>query len=352
MSTDDVLGQKVRQLGRAQLVSGTGSWEARLDGNGGVYWSDHVYALLKWSRRAPPTFDELIAMVHADDRDAFQHRRAQALAGEVPYDIRFRLVRPADGAVMHLRTVAQMFEAPDGRRLVGVLKDYTPEVIARRRVEQLESDRQEMLRRLFLDGDLSHADVAETLHDGPLHAVAAARLDLERAAADVSPTGVAAVERALGHLDRALRSIRTIEDVRPPPGSSAELRLALEEMAMDLAPELERRITVQLAWMPEASHVRAVLEIVHEACANARRHADAARLDVLVRSLGSAVEVTVRDDGHGFDPRDVDLRPGHLGITSMQERAGAVDGSLTIDSDAAGTTVRALLPRTPAASAK
>lgn len=41
-------------------------------------------------------------------------------------------------------------------------------------------------------------------------------------------------------------------------------------------------------------------------------------------------EVTVVDDGAGFDPAG--FRPGHLGLRTMRERAAAIGADLRIDS--------------------
>jgi signal transduction histidine kinase len=48
----------------------------------------------------------------------------------------------------------------------------------------------------------------------------------------------------------------------------------------------------------------------------------------------------VRDDGGGFDPDDPELRARHLGLTSMEERAARLGGTLRVRSrPGAGTTV-------------
>ena len=49
----------------------------------------------------------------------------------------------------------------------------------------------------------------------------------------------------------------------------------------------------------------------------------------------------VADDGVGFDPRRPELRSRRLGLTSMEERAERLGGTLSIRSaPGAGTTVR------------
>jgi signal transduction histidine kinase len=85
---------------------------------------------------------------------------------------------------------------------------------------------------------------------------------------------------------------------------------------------------------------REVLRIAQEALHNAVRHAGASR--IAVRLKPALLEVA--DDGSGFDPGDPQLRARHLGLTSMEERARRLGGSLAIDSSPTGTTVRLELP--------
>ena len=61
---------------------------------------------------------------------------------------------------------------------------------------------------------------------------------------------------------------------------------------------------------------------------------------------GDALRLTVADDGAGFDPGAVAVRSRRLGLTSMEERARAVGGTLEIRSaPGEGTTVALEVPR-------
>jgi signal transduction histidine kinase len=87
--------------------------------------------------------------------------------------------------------------------------------------------------------------------------------------------------------------------------------------------------------------LRALLyRIVQEAVVNARKHADATHVEVDVTSASEGVSVRVRDDGIGFTP---DLgaipEPGHLGLTTMVERAELAGGWARVDSSPGGGTV-------------
>jgi signal transduction histidine kinase len=92
----------------------------------------------------------------------------------------------------------------------------------------------------------------------------------------------------------------------------------------------------------------ALFGITQEAVANAGRHAGASRVVVTLRTVGDEVELRVADDGHGFEDEDPKSTtdPGHIGLTSMRERAKLIGGRLDITTGERGTRVlvRAPLP--------
>jgi signal transduction histidine kinase len=90
---------------------------------------------------------------------------------------------------------------------------------------------------------------------------------------------------------------------------------------------------------------RQVLRIAQEALANAVRHAGAETIDVRLVDHDGLLELEVADDGAGFDPDAPALRGRHLGLTSMDERAALLDGTLQVSSQpGAGTTVSLRVP--------
>jgi len=90
---------------------------------------------------------------------------------------------------------------------------------------------------------------------------------------------------------------------------------------------------------------REVLRVAQEALQNAVRHAAPRRLGVRLARRDGRLELEVSDDGAGFDPGDPELRSRRLGLTSMEERAQRLGGTLEIrSSPGAGTTVRLEAP--------
>jgi len=89
---------------------------------------------------------------------------------------------------------------------------------------------------------------------------------------------------------------------------------------------------------PEIRHN--IFLVVKEALTNVLRHSGAKEVSVRARAEGSWVEISVQDDGRGFD---TGAPPQNLqdGLANMRRRAKAVDGKLTLESaPGRGTTVR------------
>ena len=87
-----------------------------------------------------------------------------------------------------------------------------------------------------------------------------------------------------------------------------------------------------------------LFRVLQEALHNAVRHSQVRRFDVRLRGTGNTVDLTVRDEGVGFDV-DVANRGLGLGLTSMKERLKLVGGEMFIESQSTrGTTVVARVP--------
>ncbi len=73
-----------------------------------------------------------------------------------------------------------------------------------------------------------------------------------------------------------------------------------------------------------------LLRIIQEALANARKHAHASQVRISLAARAGTAEVTITDDGQGFDPDQAD--GGGFGLRFMRERAADVGGRLQVRS--------------------
>lgn len=100
--------------------------------------------------------------------------------------------------------------------------------------------------------------------------------------------------------------------------------------------------------LPEASwgpRVDSTLQaIITEAVSNAMKHAQPSRVTVRLREEGGMVNLTITDNGVGFQRRQAPS--SGFGIVGMKERAATCAGSLTVGAraDGRGVIVRASIP--------
>jgi len=196
------------------------------------------------------------------------------------------------------------------------------------------------------------ARLAREIHDTLAQQLTAIVIQLEAAQALVSrdpdrslPALASAQELARSALAEARRSVW---DLRPAPLSSTGLVAAAEN-------EVERfRHRTGIAAKLRAEHMApppalrpqsevTLLRITQQALANIAAHSGATRVTVRLRNLGDHVELTVRDNGHGFDTSALPL--GSFGIVGMAERARIAGGSFQVESvPGRGTTITVDLP--------
>jgi len=186
-----------------------------------------------------------------------------------------------------------------------------------------------------------HDAVSQKLFSLVLTAEAAATL-LDRGDAAARDRVVRLQELAREALDE-LRSL--VFELRPPDLGRDGLAGALLKHV-----EVQRRlqpVPIELRIGPAAdgeaapARDREVLRIAQEALHNALRHAAATRVAVRLEGGPDGLVLEVGDDGVGFDPHDPALRSRRLGLTSMEERAQRLGGTLSFRSaPGEGTTVR------------
>jgi signal transduction histidine kinase len=196
--------------------------------------------------------------------------------------------------------------------------------------------------------------LARELHDSVTQKLFGLTLTAEAAATviDRDPAEAKAQLERLKQLTReAMEELRSlIFELRPPAAESEGLATALRKHVDVLqrvhGHAVELRVDGDAEPAGDGRRAGEVLRIAQEALQNALRHAEATRVDVRLEGHDGRLRLAVADDGVGFDPAEPGLRSRRLGLTSMEERARALGGSLSIESrPGAGTTVALEVPR-------
>lgn len=150
----------------------------------------------------------------------------------------------------------------------------------------------------------------------------------------------------------AIESVRRLAlELRPPALDDLGLREALEALAQRFCDT--NQIDVDLDLSEFRSRVRPEVELVlyrvaQEAITNIGKHAGATRVGIVLRQGHDRIDLTIDDNGKGFDPDPAVIRDEQglgLGLFGMEERVSLVGGVLAIRHLAPhGTRVAASIP--------
>ena len=236
---------------------------------------------------------------------------------------------------------------------IGAASIAVSVVLARRMsdIGTLADARGRLLTELLGAEERERRQLADALHDGPVQALALARVRLTTAKA-AGADGLDSAEAAITEATGQLRS--TIRDLHPYVLDAAGLAAALEAAAHRTGGAGETEYNVNVAPEAEGHRDRLVFAVARELLANVAKHAHARHVDVEVVRTADAIHLTVADDGRGLDQvaRAAAVKAGHIGLASCEQRLGAAGGTLSVGSSpGAGTWVEATIPLRRAADA-
>ncbi len=142
---------------------------------------------------------------------------------------------------------------------------------------------------------------------------------------------------------------RFIADLRPGRIEEQGLIAVLEEYIRRYRDTYRVQVTFDADSVPRLSieFEIVIYRIVQEALQNAHKHASGASVAVTMGIRQNHLILMIRDDGPGFDPREVARRAGResWGLTSMRERAELIGAKLVVASRPGhGTEVSFALP--------
>lgn len=197
--------------------------------------------------------------------------------------------------------------------------------------------------------------IARDLHDELGALLTAAKLDVARIKSRLGNTAPEALER-LNHLGVTLNAgiamkRRIIEDLWPSALSNLGLVATLEILGREFSKTAGIPVHCDLHPVQLTANAELVVyRLVQEATTNIAKYAQASNVWLGLTSENGHMEVTVRDDGIGFEVDDIGSK-AH-GLLGMRFRVEAVAGILQLVSNPGkGTLVRARLPESAAASA-
>ena len=147
------------------------------------------------------------------------------------------------------------------------------------------------------------------------------------------------MERIEYTIDQANHELRELIAHFRIPMNERGLISSIQETIEQLREEADIQVYLQNEWTSRelpANIELQVLRIVQECLANIRKHSQARSVRIILRAsrAGSERTILIEDDGIGFnETKNKPVGGEHLGLSILRDRAGQINGDITIDSE-------------------
>jgi signal transduction histidine kinase len=215
---------------------------------------------------------------------------------------------------------------------------------------------QELAGRLINAQEAARASLAQDLHDDICQRLAMVSTMIDRLRSSSGEIQDGATQRSVTTLRsdtrKTLDAVRQLShDLHPATLRVLGLAPALNNHCAEIATRHDVQVTFSaegdLRYLP-ADVATCLFRIAQESLRNGVAHGAARRLAVSLARCGDDMEMTVTDNGCGFNLDTVGHDAVGVGVISMEERARVIGGKLHIATSAQrGTTIRITVPLRP-----
>jgi PAS domain S-box-containing protein len=360
--TEATLRENQQRYALATSAGAVGVWDWKLDTKE-IYVDPQLKLALGYQdEEIPNHLDDWGQRVHPDDRQPVMERAQACIEGRTNvYEVEHRMLHK-DGSLRWFLARGTVIRGPDGSayRLVGTDTDITELKRAQTEIQEHEAELrvsnaeiQYLAGRLIAAQEAERTRIARDLHD------------------DVSQQ-VAGLSIALSSFKRRVAALQAEDDVQEQVASLQQRTIALADNIRQLSHELhpgvlqhaglvaaltahcaefQREQSLQVTFGAEDEFgsigpgaALCLYRVAQEALRNTATHAEAGRAEVRLVRRGNSAELTIADDGKGFDITRGRNGNG-LGLLSINERVRLARGTVSIVTELnKGTRVQIRIP--------
>jgi PAS domain S-box-containing protein len=248
--------------------------------------------------------------------------------------------RAKDGTFYWVDTTIVPFMNDKGKPYQYLAIRY--EITERKRVEQ---ELQKMMTTIIDVQEEERKRLSRNLHDGIGQNLYSHLITINRLLSEIDHPLLNQMQKEATQLIEEIRDISwelrpsVLDDLGLVPAIRSFLSRFSENYHIDVFFEcvLNRRLDISIELT--------IYRIIQEALTNIRKYAEVSDASVTIRESDEIVRVMIEDKGKGFE---LDSQTRGVGLFSMDERARAVGGELTINSlPGKGTRIILEVPSTP-----
>ncbi|AEW02321.1 hypothetical protein A4D02_30945 [Niastella koreensis] len=305
-----------------------------------LYWGEGIYTLFGFK---PGYIDNTTnfweSCIHPDDRDRVVNGLNKFITDSTSkiWEDEYRFIKPnGECALVFDRGFLIYDHSGKITRMVGSMQDITDKKELEKKLLKQQVDKQKLIAQAVVNAqEKERAEIGKELHDNVNQILSTAKLYLELAETD-DKSRIDLIKRSTNNISDAINEIRTISRSLVPPSIGD---LGLIDSVQDLVENIKatRRLHVEFYYSGTIDNILdekrklMLFRIIQEQVNNVLKHAAAKNLviELIADSEGHAIDLTISDDGKGFELDKVRSKKG-VGLSNIASRAQLFNGSVHI----------------------
>jgi PAS domain S-box-containing protein len=305
-----------------------------------LYWGEGIYTLFGFK---PGYVDSASNFwencIHPEDRDRVVNGLNKFITDSTSkiWEDEYRFIKPnGEYALVFDRGFLIYDHSGKITRMVGSMQDITDKKELEKKLLKQQVDKQKLIAQAVVNAqEKERAEIGKELHDNVNQILSTAKLYLELAETD-DKSRIDLIKRSTNNISDAINEIRTISRSLVPPSIGD---LGLIDSVQDLVENIKatRRLHVEFYYSGTIDNILdekrklMLFRIIQEQVNNVLKHAAAKNLviELIADSEGHAVDLTISDDGKGFELDKVRSKKG-VGLSNIASRAQLFNGSVHI----------------------
>ncbi len=287
---------------------------------------------------------EYNALIHPDYRDFIAERVSKRLKGEpVPYHYEIQRLKK-DGGTIWCEMIVAAIEYRGKPAIMANIVNITKR-------KQAEEHVRTLTQQMMKAQENERQRISRYLHDNVAQDLSLLNIGLETLFDGQSSLSVKIKQKSSGLskiLKRSISAVRNFAyDLHPPGLDQLGLVRTVYQYCEEFAEKYRINIDFFAAGMddltiPFDTEIN-LYRIIQEALWNIKKHADATNVTLKMVASFPYIILRIEDDGKGFDINErivLAVKEKRMGLRSMEERVGLLEGKIKIQSrPAEGTKI-------------
>ena len=345
MRAEETVRLQAEEYATMLATTSDGFW--LLDADGKLLDVNDAYCKMSGYSR-----DELLRF-HIPDIESLEtaEKTAQRIRKvmETGFDLFESKHRKKDGSLLYVEVSSSFWRATG--RLLSFVRDITERKRAEEELKGSEKKLRYLSSELLTAQERERKRIAGELHDSVAASLGAIKFSIENILSEMNQDELA--QARLRDLISTIQQVneetrRIMSDLRPSVLDDLGIIAAISWFCREYEKtyshiSVEKQIDLSENDLTDSLKT-AIFRVSQEAMNNIAKHSKASHVVLYLQKRQSGIELTIQDNGRGFDP---DTTKKGLGLSTMRERAELSGGSFDVESTVGkGTVVRVSWPAT------